>query len=89
MINLSFEKVISISKKYASMNDEPWHRVEFLTQIVSDVIRAQGTPTQFTFKSSTLNGKEIAEICKEIFKDLGITVKIKLKGKTRAVFLVI
>ena len=61
MINLSFEKVISLSKKYASMNDEPWHRVEFLTQIVSDVIRAQGTPTQFTFKSSTLNGKEIAE----------------------------
>lgn len=87
MLNISFEKVISLSKKYDETEDAySWHRVEFLAQIVSIIIRTHGTPSKFTFTAGSLNGKEIVEICREIFKDLEIPVKLKARGKSRAVF---
>lgn len=89
MLNISFEKVISLSKKYNSMDDPyTWHRMKFLTQIVSSIIWAQGNPNEITLQSPTVNGKEIVQIANEIFKDLEISTKLKSRGKTRAIFLV-
>lgn len=88
MTNISFEKVISLSKKYATELDDPdyWPRMEALTQIVSTIIWAQGDPTKFSITLENVSGKETAKICQEILKDLEISVKLKSKGKLRVVF---
>ena len=88
MTNISFEKVISLSKKYNAELDDPdyWHWMEALTQIVSTIIWAQGDPSKFSITLEYISGKETAKICQEIFKDLEIPVKIKSTGKSRVVF---
>lgn len=88
MLNLSFEKVLSLSKKYATVGDTySWSRIEFLTQIVSDIIRAQGTPHEIHIKAETLNSQEIQEIAKGVFEDLEIELKSITAGHGNAYFL--